>query len=62
MTTAAPRVLIVDDDADVLEALGTFLRGNGLAVLTASTGQEGVRVARVERPDLVIQVSPPSKP
>lgn len=52
--TTPPRVLIVDDDADVLEALGTFLRANGVTVLTASSGRDGVRRARIERPDLVI--------
>ena len=47
-------ILLVDDDADFAEAIGFNLRANGFAVITASSGREGVRLAKMERPDLVI--------
>ena len=54
IVSAPPRVLLVDDDLDFVDALATFLRAHGLTVLTASSGRGGVRLARLEHPDLVI--------
>ncbi len=54
MNGAAKRVLIVDDDADFADAIGSFLEANGFAVGKAFDGAEGVRLARAERPDLIL--------
>jgi len=48
------RILIVDDDPDLLQAYSEMLRGRGYEVWTASTGQEGLRTTRERRPDLVL--------
>ncbi len=48
------RILIVDDDRDFVEALAVFLEANGLAVARAHDGQEGVKLARMDRPDLIL--------
>ncbi|HEV2444607.1 MAG TPA: response regulator [Candidatus Sulfopaludibacter sp.] len=48
------RVLIVDDDQDFVEAIGCFLEANGLTVLRARDGPEGIKVAKMERPDLIL--------
>jgi CheY-like chemotaxis protein len=51
---APRRVLIVDDDPDVRSALGEILASEGCAVTEAGDGWEGLRVAREERPDLIL--------
>jgi CheY-like chemotaxis protein len=38
MTTQQPMILVVDDDADVLETTGFMLRTRGFEVLTATSG------------------------
>lgn len=47
-------VLIVDDDADQSEVLSHRLRKQGFETLAARTGAEGLRLARSERPGLVL--------
>jgi len=44
----------VDDDADFADALSSFLQANCYQVLQARDGSEGLRVAKAERPDLVL--------
>jgi CheY-like chemotaxis protein len=39
-----PRILLVDDAADVLVVLGAFLEGAGLRVRKASSGDEALRI------------------
>ena len=48
------RILIVDDDPDFREAIACLLEANGLTVFRAHDGQEGVRLAKLERPDLIL--------
>lgn len=48
------RILIVDDEEDILNVLKFRLEANNYEVLTASDGQEGLNKARTERPDLLI--------
>jgi len=54
MSAAAKRILIVDDDADFSEALAVYLEQHGYGVLRAQDGRAGLRLARLERPDLII--------
>lgn len=49
-----PRVLVVDDDPDVSEFIGSRLRQCGLDVLYAPDGVQGYRIARREMPSVVI--------
>jgi two-component system alkaline phosphatase synthesis response regulator PhoP len=48
------RILVVDDDPDVLEAIGIALEANGYEVVTAHDGVEGLDKLKDERPDLMI--------
>jgi DNA-binding response OmpR family regulator len=48
------RILIVDDEEDILSVLKFRLEANDYEVLTASDGQEGLNKARSEKPDLII--------
>jgi len=48
------RILMVDDDHDFVEAVSCFLEANGFAVARAYDGAEGIRLAKMERPDLIL--------
>lgn len=48
------RILVVEDDPSILKGLEINLRAEGYHVRTAVDGEEGLRIAVSERPDLVI--------
>ena len=48
------RVLVVDDEPQILRALQTSLRGAGYEVETATTGEQALTAAAVRPPDAVI--------
>jgi two-component system KDP operon response regulator KdpE len=48
------RVLVVDDEPQILRALQTSLRGAGYEVETAATGEQALTAAAVRAPDAVI--------
>jgi two-component system KDP operon response regulator KdpE len=48
------RVLVVDDEPQILRALQTTLRGAGYQVVTARTGEEALTAAAIDPPDAVI--------
>jgi DNA-binding response OmpR family regulator/HPt (histidine-containing phosphotransfer) domain-containing protein len=50
----APLILVVDDSQTQLQVLAESLRNAGYAVITASSGEEGLRLAARERPDAMI--------
>jgi len=52
--TPQKRILIVDDDRDYLEAVSCFLEANRFTVLKARSGEEAMRLAKMERPDLIL--------
>jgi two-component system, OmpR family, alkaline phosphatase synthesis response regulator PhoP len=48
------KILLVDDEPDILEFMEYNLRREGFTVLKAKNGKEAIRVARVEKPQLII--------
>lgn len=54
MTRSERTILVVDDDRDYSESLAAFLRSNGYRVVQAYDGREGLKRARLERPDLIV--------
>jgi two-component system alkaline phosphatase synthesis response regulator PhoP len=48
------KILVVDDEPDILEFLEYNLKKEGYQVFTAQNGEEGVRLAEKEKPDLII--------
>ncbi len=48
------RILLVDDEKDMVYALKLQLEANDFEVTTASDGQEGLEKARTENLDLII--------
>jgi len=51
---SAPRILVVDDEPQILRALQTTLRGAGYEVETASSGEEALTSAALRPPEAVI--------
>lgn len=48
------KVLVVDDEIHITNIIRYTLENEGFQVLTAADGQEGLRTAREEKPDLII--------
>ena len=46
-------VLVIDDDASVHSLMQRFLTKAGFQVITASSGEEGIQLAREARPDVI---------
>src|SRR5499425_1272354 len=51
---SAEKILIVDDDEDILLIVQTILASAGYSAFTAHNGREGVETAREARPDLIL--------
>jgi phosphate regulon transcriptional regulator PhoB len=51
---AKGKILIVEDDRDIVEMVEYNLREEGYATVSALNGEDGVNSARKERPDLII--------
>lgn len=54
MNTSGARILVVDDEPQILIMLRVALTGYGYKVLKATTGQEGLSQAAIYRPDVII--------
>jgi two-component system, OmpR family, alkaline phosphatase synthesis response regulator PhoP len=50
----AKKILIADDEPDILEILSFNLRGEGYEVTTAKNGDEAIDKAKATKPDLII--------
>lgn len=48
------KILIIDDDPDVVLFLSTVLQDHGYDTLNAPNGQEGLEKAKAELPDLIL--------
>ena len=51
--TTAKKILVVEDEPDVLTYLVTFFKVNGFNVLTATDGKTGFEIAKSDHPDLI---------
>jgi len=47
-------ILFIEDEPALQEALGSYLRDNGHTVTAALDGDQGLRLAREKRPDVVL--------
>lgn len=52
--TRKAKILLIDDDVDFVEATTIVLESKPYEVIVASEGEEGLRRARGEKPDLII--------
>ena len=48
------KILVVDDDPEIREAISLILEANGYTVVTAQDGAEGLSKLKEEKPDLMI--------
>jgi len=48
------RILVVDDEPDFVRAITIILESNNYEVTVANDGQEGLNLARSQKPDLII--------
>lgn len=56
------KILIIDDEEDVLTYLSTFFSDNGFNVISAQNGKQGVEKAISEKPDIItLDVSMPEE-
>ncbi|HEY8486274.1 MAG TPA: response regulator transcription factor [Limnochordales bacterium] len=53
-TGVHPRILVVDDEPEIVEVLRAYLEREGFAVQTAGDGRTALELARSRRPDLVV--------
>jgi two-component system alkaline phosphatase synthesis response regulator PhoP len=54
METKSRKILIADDEPDILEILSYNLSGEGYEVVTAKDGDDALEKARRTRPDLIV--------
>ena len=48
------KILVIDDDPDILEALTMILESQGYEIVAARDGIEGLATLKAEKPDLMI--------
>jgi two-component system, OmpR family, alkaline phosphatase synthesis response regulator PhoP len=48
------KILLVDDEPDILEIVGFNLQQEGFQIFTATNGREAIAMAKKERPQLII--------
>ncbi len=49
-----PKIAIIDDDPDIVEANRILLESNGFTVVSAGSVDEAIQVVNTEHPDLII--------
>lgn len=54
MGVSGKRILLVEDDRFLRRACETGLKRQGFTIVTAADGEEGLRLARTEAPDLIL--------
>jgi DNA-binding response OmpR family regulator len=52
--TPRPKVLVIDDDRDVVRGVSLRLRAAGYETLAAYDGHQGVAAAKESRPDVIV--------
>jgi two-component system, OmpR family, alkaline phosphatase synthesis response regulator PhoP len=52
--TGVPKVLVVDDAPDIVRLTRDYLEHAGFVVISAGNGDDALRLARMERPDLIV--------
>lgn len=48
------KILVVDDDSNLVESIAAILQAEGYTVFTAANGTEGLRQAQTQQPDLIL--------
>lgn len=48
------KILVIDDDPDILDSIKAVLSSKGYRIVTATDGKDGVEKFKNEKPDLVL--------
>jgi two-component system KDP operon response regulator KdpE len=54
MSEAKPRILVIDDEPQILRFLRTSLSANGFEMIEARSGADGQRLAQEAKPDVIV--------
>src|ERR1041384_4154337 len=54
MSNSAFKILLVDDEPDIVEFLGYNLKKEGYEILTANNGKDAIEIAKKEIPHLIV--------
>ena len=54
MSSEKTRILLVDDEPDILEFISYNLNKEGFEVFTSTNGRDAIKIATKEKPDLII--------
>jgi two-component system KDP operon response regulator KdpE len=54
MSKSGARIVIVDDEIEIIRALQRYLVANGYNVLPAMSGEEAIEIFRQQRPDVML--------
>ncbi|MFA5553577.1 MAG: response regulator [Phycisphaerae bacterium] len=50
----AKKVLMIDDDHELIEAISNILDAKGYDVVSANDGKQGIEMAKKEKPDIIL--------
>jgi len=48
------KILVIDDEIDIVETLAFMLKSRGFEIITAYDGEEGLAKAKSEHPDIIL--------
>ena len=48
------KILVVDDDADIIDSIKVILRKTGYSILSALNGYDALEIVKTEKPDLIL--------
>ncbi len=51
---ARKRILVIDDEPDLVDMVKSFLQKKGYSIITAYDGKEALQMIRTEKPDLIV--------
>lgn len=52
--TKTAKILFIDDDKSIFNLIKTQIKGNGLKIIWTGDGQEGIKIAKSEMPDILV--------
>jgi two-component system alkaline phosphatase synthesis response regulator PhoP len=53
-SAAAKKILVVEDDKDILQLVKLYLENEGFRTITAANGAEALKLVKAEHPDLLV--------
>ena len=53
-SAAAKKILVVEDDKDILQLVKLYLENEGFRTVTAANGAEAMKLVKAEHPDLIV--------